>query len=199
MHRPHHGHAGVGADAAAYGDPTPVPPPRPTTIRRSLIAFHIQLHLPFHIPLHACPLSQDIYYRKAKEEGWRARSAFKLLQLDAEFGLLSARTETPGCPCAAPAGAGAAGGLRCCGSIESGDSASPPSSSDSAAVAGGGCCMRCGCRPPPRNVVDLCAAPGSWSQVKPPEKKKLNHSLALPLPASFHLFDSSVPFLLVRR
>lgn len=31
---------------------------------------------------------QDIYYRKAKEEGWRARSAFKLLQIDEEFNLL---------------------------------------------------------------------------------------------------------------
>jgi len=30
---------------------------------------------------------QDIYYRKAKEVGFRARSAFKLLQLDEEFGL----------------------------------------------------------------------------------------------------------------
>ena len=30
---------------------------------------------------------QDIYYRKAKEEGWRARSAFKLLQIDEEFNL----------------------------------------------------------------------------------------------------------------
>jgi tRNA (cytidine32/guanosine34-2'-O)-methyltransferase len=50
---------------------------------------------------------RDIFYRKAKEEGWRARSAFKLLQIDAAFGLL-----------------------------------------DGAAAA-----------------VDLCAAPGSWSQV----------------------------------
>ena len=31
---------------------------------------------------------RDIYYRKAKEEGWRARSAFKLLQIDEEFHLL---------------------------------------------------------------------------------------------------------------
>ena len=28
---------------------------------------------------------RDIYYRKAKEEGYRARSAYKLLQVDAEF------------------------------------------------------------------------------------------------------------------
>ena len=31
---------------------------------------------------------RDIYYRLAKEQGFRARSAFKLLQLDEEFGLL---------------------------------------------------------------------------------------------------------------
>ena len=30
-------------------------------------------------------LSKDIYYRKAKEDGWRARSAFKLLQIDEEY------------------------------------------------------------------------------------------------------------------
>ena len=28
---------------------------------------------------------RDIYYRKAKEEGWRARSAYKLLQVDESF------------------------------------------------------------------------------------------------------------------
>lgn len=28
---------------------------------------------------------RDIYYRRAKEEGWRARSAFKLLQIDDAF------------------------------------------------------------------------------------------------------------------
>lgn len=32
---------------------------------------------------------RDIYYRKAKEEGWRARSAFKLLQIDEAFDIFS--------------------------------------------------------------------------------------------------------------
>lgn len=50
---------------------------------------------------------RDIYYRMAKEQGWRARSAFKLLQIDEEMDLFT-------------------GVVR---------------------------------------VVDLCAAPGSWSQV----------------------------------
>ena len=30
---------------------------------------------------------RDVYYRLAKENGWRARSAFKLLQLDEEVQL----------------------------------------------------------------------------------------------------------------
>ncbi|KAK7799156.1 hypothetical protein U0070_011541 [Myodes glareolus] len=50
---------------------------------------------------------RDVYYRLAKENGWRARSAFKLLQLDEEFNLFQ--------------------GVK--------------------------------------RAVDLCAAPGSWSQV----------------------------------
>ncbi|XP_037416846.1 ribosomal RNA large subunit methyltransferase E-like [Triticum dicoccoides] len=55
-----------------------------------------------------CPaVSHDIYYRKAKEEGWRARSAFKLMQIDQEFNIFH--------------------GVK--------------------------------------RAVDLCAAPGSWSQI----------------------------------
>jgi tRNA (cytidine32/guanosine34-2'-O)-methyltransferase len=50
---------------------------------------------------------RDIYYRLAKENGWRARSAFKLLQINEEFNIFENVTK----------------------------------------------------------VVDLCAAPGSWSQV----------------------------------
>ena len=30
---------------------------------------------------------RDIFYRLAKEEGWRARSAFKLLQIEDQFGI----------------------------------------------------------------------------------------------------------------
>jgi tRNA (cytidine32/guanosine34-2'-O)-methyltransferase len=30
---------------------------------------------------------RDIFYRKAKEEGYRARSSFKLLQIDEEFNI----------------------------------------------------------------------------------------------------------------
>ncbi|KAK1382645.1 hypothetical protein POM88_020380 [Heracleum sosnowskyi] len=36
----------------------------------------------------------DIYYRKAKEEGWCARSAFKLLQIDEEFNIFD-DTQSP--------------------------------------------------------------------------------------------------------
>jgi 23S rRNA U2552 (ribose-2'-O)-methylase RlmE/FtsJ len=31
---------------------------------------------------------RDVFYRLAKEEGWRARSAFKLLQIDDVFHVL---------------------------------------------------------------------------------------------------------------
>ncbi|KAJ2491424.1 tRNA (uridine-2'-O-)-methyltransferase trm7 [Coemansia sp. RSA 2050] len=57
---------------------------------------------------------RDIYYRQAKEQGWRARSAFKLLQIDEEFSIFRGVSR----------------------------------------------------------AVDLCAAPGSWSQVLSKELKK---------------------------
>ena len=34
---------------------------------------------------------RDIYYRLAKEQGWRARSAFKLLHIDEEFNIFSGK------------------------------------------------------------------------------------------------------------
>ncbi len=37
---------------------------------------------------------RDVYYRKAKEGGWRARSAFKLLQIDEAFGIFAGATVT---------------------------------------------------------------------------------------------------------
>ncbi|RHY11354.1 hypothetical protein DYB25_004664 [Aphanomyces astaci] len=42
---------------------------------------------------------RDIYYRKAKEQGYRARSAFKLIQLDETFHLLDGTSANM--PCAA--------------------------------------------------------------------------------------------------
>ena len=62
---------------------------------------------------------RDIYYRKAKEVGFRARSAFKLLQLNEEFSLFK--------------------GVH--------------------------------------RAVDLCAAPGSWSQVLSRELQQNNNAL----------------------
>jgi len=40
---------------------------------------------------------RDIYYRKAKEEGWRARSAFKLLQIDEVFDIFKGWSPTSWC------------------------------------------------------------------------------------------------------
>ena len=44
---------------------------------------------------------RDVYYRKAKEEGYRARSAYKLLQIDEEFRIFSHVTRAVDL-CAAP-------------------------------------------------------------------------------------------------
>ncbi|AQK75877.1 S-adenosyl-L-methionine-dependent methyltransferase superfamily protein [Zea mays] len=73
---------------------------------------------------------RDIYYRKAKEEGWRARSAFKLLQIDQEFNIFH--------------------GVK--------------------------------------HVVDLCAAPGSWSQV-------LSRNLYVPAKQSSDCKEGDLPLI----
>lgn len=66
---------------------------------------------------------RDIYYRLAKEQGWRARSAFKLLQIDERYQVLNWLVKLP---------------------TE---------------------CFRFNIFEGVNKVVDLCAAPGSWSQV----------------------------------
>lgn len=77
---------------------------------------------------------RDIYYRKAKEEGWRARSAFKLLQIEEAFGIFQGK------PCM----------------ISDSWSAVPVHISAFINDLSAGV----------QHVVDLCAAPGSWSQVR---------------------------------
>jgi tRNA (cytidine32/guanosine34-2'-O)-methyltransferase len=86
-------------------DITPHRYPQPPPVQTTIIA------TPSPIMGKSSKDKRDSYYRLAKESGYRARSAYKLLQLDEHFKLLTF----------------------------------PPSS-----------------RP---RVIDLCAAPGSWSQV----------------------------------
>ena len=83
---------------------------------------------------------RDIYYRQSKVDGYRARSAYKLLQIDELFGLLQ------------------------CDSYAMNDTWSfdeivPRRRLGEEQVEK----QRRG--PGPSRVVDLCAAPGSWSQV----------------------------------
>lgn len=50
------------------------------TNRRSIEAHEVTLKMG-----RATKDKRDVYYRLAKEEGWRARSAFKLLQINEQF------------------------------------------------------------------------------------------------------------------
>jgi len=87
---------------------------------------------------------RDIFYRKAKESGYRARSAFKLLQIDAEFNLF----------------------------CEQRDEKVDGSNNDD--VDGNNIKSK---KSPPLAVhraVDLCAAPGGWSQVLAERMMALN-------------------------
>lgn len=34
---------------------------------------------------------RDVYYRQAKEEGWRARSAFKLMHINDQFNIFDSK------------------------------------------------------------------------------------------------------------
>ena len=78
---------------------------------------------------------RDVFYRLAKEKGYRARSAFKLLQLDAEFDLFGRRKVQE---------------TSHANNNSDNNTSSSSSSSSSSSVT---------------RAVDLCAAPGSWSQV----------------------------------
>lgn len=70
---------------------------------------------------------RDVFYRRAKESGYRARSAYKLLQIDAEFNLFNDPS-----------------------SLKDGSDLSHDQHFTVEPV---------------QRAVDLCAAPGSWSQV----------------------------------
>lgn len=98
---------------------------------------------------------RDHFYRQGKQEGYRARSAFKLLHLDEQYGMFG----KPGYSLAArvigqehglPLPAHARMRLR----AEFGDALGERIYASLARDAH-----------PPRYVIDLCAAPGSWSQV----------------------------------
>ncbi|KAL8272853.1 hypothetical protein Esti_003240 [Eimeria stiedai] len=121
---------------------------------------------------------RDIYYRRAKEEGYRARSAYKLLQLDDELHFLSPphsrledfseeTAESWAEPC------GSTGELRwpvCEESIDHGVSDKEEESSRAASLNAEAedATLKAGDQGVwdyPHRAVDLCAAPGSWTQV----------------------------------
>lgn len=91
---------------------------------------------------------RDIYYRQGKAEGYRARSAYKLLHLNEQYGFL--------------------------GGAESFALEPQLSGSESSKQ-----------MPTPSRVVDLCAAPGSWSQVLSQRLAKVpgSHLVAVDLQA----------------
>lgn len=93
--------------------------------------------------------ARDIYYRKAKELGFRARSAFKLLQVDECVSLFNPISINYMQQLASLAE-----------DIQQSSSSPLPSSSSSHSQTAADSVTT-----PVQRCVDLCAAPGSWSQV----------------------------------
>ncbi|KOS13202.1 ribosomal rna methyltransferase 1 [Malassezia pachydermatis] len=98
---------------------------------------------------------RDHYYRQGKQEGYRARSAFKLLHLDEQYGLFGRPGHSMGAQIvgqtpgeALPDNALALLQSTLGESLGEAVLASMPTTVS-----------------PPGHVIDLCAAPGSWSQV----------------------------------
>lgn len=90
---------------------------------------------------------RDIYYRQAKEEGFRARSAFKLMQIDEMFHILEGKTNI--------------------------DQTHSLDATFINNVSFSNIFFQFFTIPGVNRAVDLCAAPGSWSQVL---SKRLNEN-----------------------
>jgi tRNA (cytidine32/guanosine34-2'-O)-methyltransferase len=90
---------------------------------------------------------RDVFYRRAKETGYRARSAFKLLQIDGEFDLFGRKQTTHD-------------DEQVDGSPARGDGSEIMTADDNQKRR-----QRPTKKLPVERAVDLCAAPGGWSQV----------------------------------
>jgi 23S rRNA U2552 (ribose-2'-O)-methylase RlmE/FtsJ len=101
---------------------------------------------------------RDIFYRLAKEKGYRARSAFKLLQIDAEFDLFGTKRLA--------AAAAQRKERQLAQQQQQQDVAGDDGHDNSAAAAAANVDDDNEPVVQVRRVVDLCAAPGSWSQVR---------------------------------
>lgn len=98
---------------------------------------------------------RDHFYRQGKQEGYRARSAFKLLHLDEQYALFGRPGHSLGAHIVnqergAPSPSDAASRLCAVLGEKLGRSVYASLARDAH---------------PPGYVIDLCAAPGSWSQV----------------------------------
>ena len=99
---------------------------------------------------------RDVFYRSAKEAGYRARSAYKLLQIDAEFNLFGERREEGESSSSAADGdvhhdVNTADDVKCI-DVDGNSKETNANQTKRQPLA-------------VHRAVDLCAAPGGWSQV----------------------------------